>query len=104
MGQTSSHKHQTRNDFIKNSNLNPGNFNSGLGSGGGGGGGGGNNANFSPNNEYNYHPEELIEDEEVTINSKSSYNINSFILSKLLVIIRSSLKCKISDQNLIIVN
>ena len=78
MGQTSSHKHHTRNDFIKNSNLNSGNY--GNSGGGGGGGGGSNSANFNSSHEYNYHHEDILEDEEPTINSKSSYVIAQLLI------------------------
>jgi 5'-AMP-activated protein kinase regulatory beta subunit len=73
MGQTSSSKNHNRNDFIKNANLNTHHYlhNSG---GGGSGGGGGHGANFSPSQDYSYHQEEQIEDEEPTIISKSSYS------------------------------
>jgi 5'-AMP-activated protein kinase regulatory beta subunit len=73
MGQTSSHKHHTRNDFIKNSNLNSGNYGN-TGGGGSGGGNSGTGATFNPNHDFNYHHEELIDEEEPTINSKSSYS------------------------------
>jgi hypothetical protein len=69
MGQTSSHKHQSRSEYIKSTNLNSANYMNNSG---------GNGSNFSPTLDFNYHPEELIEDEEVngpTLQSKNSYVI-----------------------------
>lgn len=68
MGQTSSHKHQSRSEYIKSTNLNSANYMNNSG---------GNGSNFSPTLDFNYHPEELIEDEEVngpTLQSKNSYS------------------------------
>jgi len=73
MGQTSSHKHHARSEYIKSTNLNSANYlnNSGANNG----------SNFSPTLDFNYQQEELIEDEEVngpTLQSKSSYVISFY--------------------------